>query len=209
MTYRDKVDIVRDNIITNVSVYANNLAGCYYLYIFENQCFEMYYGTDNFLHLTGVGTSLSPNQFYNLAKSRQLQSNQIFFNARFPLATAIKKTKSLKDIDKFITEGYFIIKDLETETDIYPYAITNIDQSILVGLKSEENGDIYIPKSLRVKGNIFNKTTNDKLFDIHYIFSKTDKQGLYNKLLYSEKKILIIWMTGSKEKFHKKCWISS
>lgn len=33
---------------------------------------------------------------------------------------------------------YFVIKDLVTEHDTYPYAITNIDQSILLGLKSEE-----------------------------------------------------------------------
>lgn len=68
MTRQEKIDIVRNNIISSVYVYSNKLAGKYYLYIFEGNCFEMYYGTDNFLHLTGVGTRLSPNQFYVLAK---------------------------------------------------------------------------------------------------------------------------------------------
>ena len=64
MTIQDKLDIVKNNVINAASVYSKQLAGKYYLYVFEGNCFEMYYGTDNFLHLTGAGTSLSPNQFY-------------------------------------------------------------------------------------------------------------------------------------------------
>ena len=64
MTYQDKVRLVRNNIVSNAQVYKNELAGKYYLYIFENQCFEMYFGTDNYLHLTGVGSQIGPNQFY-------------------------------------------------------------------------------------------------------------------------------------------------
>ena len=135
MTRQDKINIVRNNIITNVQIYSSQLAGRYYLYIFENQCFEMYYGVDNFLHLTGVGTRLSPSQFYSLAKSGQLHSNQLFFNSRFPLPTAMKKSDNLSGLGKFISEGYFVIKDLVTDTCVYPYAITNIDRSVLLGLK--------------------------------------------------------------------------
>jgi hypothetical protein len=187
MTRQDKIDIVKDNIIKNVQIYSSQLAGHYYLYVFENQCFEMYYGTDNFLHLTGVGTKLSPAQFYSLAKNGQLQSNQLFFNKRFPLPTAMKKSDNLKDLDKFIVEGYFVIKDLVTDTCVYPYAITNIDQSVLLGLKEENDDDIYVPKSFRVKGNIFNKTTDENLFEIQYILSKTDIQAKYDTVLYAEK----------------------
>ena len=68
MTIQDKLDIVKNNVINAASVYSKQLAGRFYLYVFEGNCFEMYYGTDNFLHLTGAGTSLSPNQFYQLAK---------------------------------------------------------------------------------------------------------------------------------------------
>ena len=64
-----------------------------------------------------------------------LQSNQIKCNKRFPLSVAIKKSANLIELDKFVTEGYFVIKDLVTDTYIYPYAITNIDQSVLIGLK--------------------------------------------------------------------------
>lgn len=186
MTRQNKIDIVRNSIIANAQIYSSQLVGRYYLYIFENQCFEMYYGTENYLHLTGVGTSLSPSQFYNLAKSGHLQSNQIFFNQRFPLPTALIKSDNLKNLGKFIVEGYFVIKDLVTDTCTYPYAITNIDQSVLLGLKQETVGEIYVPKSFRIKGNIFNKTTDENIFEIQYILSKTNIQAKYDTVLYAE-----------------------
>ena len=104
-----KIDIVRNNVIKNVKIYSSQLAGHYYLYIFENQYFEMYYGTDNYLHLTGVGTRLSPSQFYNLAKSGQLQSNQLFFN---------------KTTDENIFEIQYILSktDIEAKYDTVLYA---------------------------------------------------------------------------------------
>lgn len=186
MTRQNKIDIVRNSIIANAQIYSSQLVGRYYLYIFENQCFEMYYGTENYLHLTGVGTSLSPSQFYNLAKSGHLQSNQIFFNQRFPLPTALIKSDNLKNLENFIVEGYFVIKDLVTDTCTYPYAITNIDQSVLLGLKQETVGEIYVPKSFRIKGNIFNKTTDENIFEIQYILSKTNIQAKYDTVLYAE-----------------------
>lgn len=185
----------------------NKLAGKYYLYIFEDNCFEMYYGTDNFLHLTGVGTRLSPNQFYVLAKRGALQSNQLYFNKRFPLPTAMKKSANLIDLEKFVTDGFFVIKDLETETSTYPYAITNIDQSVLIGLKSEEvTKKIYVPKSFRIKGNILNKTTDKNLFEIQYILSKTDIQGKYDTVLYKEDDNLDMLDDGVKNKISEIVW---
>ncbi|MDE7200328.1 MAG: hypothetical protein K2O91_00110 [Lachnospiraceae bacterium] len=186
MTRQDKIDIVRNNVITNAQTYSSQLAGRYYLYIFENHCFEMYYGIDNYLHLTGVGTYLSPSQFYSLAKSGHLQSSQMYFNQRFPLSTAMKKSDNLKDLGNFVSEGYFIIKDFATDTCIYPYAITNIDQSVLIGLKQEEIEEIYVPKSFRVKGNIFDKSTSENIFEIQYILCKIDMEEKYDTILYGE-----------------------
>ena len=80
MTYQDKVQLVRENIVLNAQIYKSALAGRYYLYIFENQCFE-------------------------LSKNNQLQANQIFFSNRFPLKTAIQKTSNLSSLPNFIKEG--------------------------------------------------------------------------------------------------------
>lgn len=187
MTKQDKIDTIRNNIITGVQVYANKLAGKYYLYIFEGNCFEMCYDTDNFMHLTGADTRLSPNQFYEPAKNGHLSSNQLLFHSRYPLSTAMKKSASLTVLEKFVKEGFFVIKDLVTDTCTYPYAITNIDQSVLMGLKSEvDTGEIYVPKSLRIKGNIFNKAKDGNIFEIKYILSKTDIQAQYDTILYQE-----------------------
>jgi hypothetical protein len=57
---------------------------------------------------------------------------------------------------------------------------------VLIGLKEEASGEIYVPKSFRVKGNIFNKTTNENLFEIQYILSKTDVEAKYDTVLYAE-----------------------
>lgn len=92
----------------------------------------------------------------------------------------------LLNVSKFIKEGYFVIKNLVTDTYVYPYAITNIDQSLLIGLKEEDVNELYIPQSFRVKGNIFNKTPNENIFEIQYILCKTDIQAKYNTILYAE-----------------------
>lgn len=199
MNYEAKAELVRNNIISAAKAYQEMLVGRYYLYIFENQCFEMYYGTDNFLHLTGAGTKLSANQFYGLAVSGKLQPKQLFFNQRFPLQTALKKTEYLSELEKFVKEGYFIVKDLKTATVLYPYTITNIDHSVLLGLKEETDKEIHIPKSFRVKGNIYNKAENNNLYEINFICSKKDYQGLYDTVLYKEK----AWETLPKEMLEK------
>lgn len=188
MAYQDKVENVRANIFAAVQAYKDYLVGKYYLYIFENNYFEMYYGTENFMHLTGVASNLSPNQFYELAKNKTLQNSQIYFNDRYPLRTALKKTKNLANLKNFVNSGYFVVRDLETESEIYPYTITDIDRSVLIALKEEEiEHEIYIPKSFRVKGNIFGKADNDKMHEINFILSKNDDAGLYNTILYQEK----------------------
>lgn len=186
MTHQDKVKLVRDNIVLGAVVY-KELVGKYYLYVFENGFLEMYFGTDNYMHLTGVGSRVNSKQFYELAKEHKLQEKQIFFSSRFPLRTAIQKTTCLFDLPNFVKEGYFIIQDLITDTAKYPYVITNIDQSILMGLKMEDGtDDIYIPKSFRVNGKIFEKAEKDKIFEINYILSKTDKERKYNTILYKD-----------------------
>jgi len=186
MRYQDKVKLVRENIVENALIY-KELVGKYYLYIFENKHFEMYFGIDNYMHLTGVGSRVNSRQFYELAKERRLQEKQIFFSERFPLKTAIQKTTWLSNLPDFISEGYFIIEDLITDTAKYPYAITNIEQSVLMGLKVEDDiGSIYIPKSFRVKGKIFDKAERNKIYEINWILSKNDRNGNYDTIQYRD-----------------------
>lgn len=190
MAYNNRIDIVRKNIYIDVKMYQNVLAGKYFMYVFNNECFEMYFGIDNFLHLTGVGTKLSANQFYKLAKKKQLQNNQMYFDNRYSLSSAIKKTSMLHQLRDFVCNSFYIVKNFKTNTEFYPYTITNVDLSLLLGLKTEESATIYIPKSLRVKDNTFIKNSSKNIYQIQAIFSKTDKLGAYDTILYQEKNIL-------------------
>ena len=190
MDIENKKSILRDNIIKAAHIYSYKMAGKHYLYIFEGHCFEMYYGIENFLHLVGVDTRLSPIDFYRNAQRGILNTGQFGFSARHPLATAWKKSKALLKLESFLHEGYFIIKDVETETAFYPYAITDIDRSLLLGLdrdKKVKDTEIYIPQSLRIKGNIFNKSEDNKIFEINSIFSKTDYEAPYSLILYKDR----------------------
>ena len=186
--YKERIELLKNSIYEAAQTYKEKLAGKYYLYVFESQCFEMYFGTDNFKHLTGVASKLSPNQFYQLAKERKLEAGQLYFNDRYPLTTSLKKTKGLIHLDDFTSEGYFVIKDLETATETYPYAITDINRSLLIGLKEECDTGIYIPKSFRVKGDIFKKAESPQMFEIDGIFAKTDIEGKYDQMLYGDKR---------------------
>ncbi len=184
MSRQETIINIKNKIIENADIYSSQLAGRYYLYIFDNKCFEMYYGTENYLHLTGVGTNLSSSQFYQLAKNGQLQTTQLFFNERYPIKVANKKTTYLANIENFIREDNLIIKNLITTTCTYPYAIVNRDLSILLGIKEETIDNIYIPKSFRVKGNIFNKTIDENVFNIDYILGKKDFASKYDLVFF-------------------------
>lgn len=185
MNYRDKIKLVRKNIIDSADVYKNEMAGRYFIYIFEEEQFEMYYGIKNFKHLTGAGSSLSPEQFYKLATSGRLQENQLFFNSRFPLTIALKKSEGLKSINLFKQEELFIIKDLETDTATYPYALTNLDKSLLVIFDPQivSGKTYYVPSSFRVDDkNIFKKTKSENIFSVDFILSKTDIGKEYSQI---------------------------
>ncbi len=67
-TKTDKKNAIRRDIIESATVYSNNMAGKRYLYVYGDEYFEMYFPTDHFLHLTGVGTKLSAKGFYKNAK---------------------------------------------------------------------------------------------------------------------------------------------
>ena len=178
---------VKNNILNSAEIYKTELAGKYYLYVFENLSFEMYYGIENFKHLTGADSKLTPVDFYRKAKDKILQTSQLDFSPRFPLSVALKKSNELCSLGDFAKEGFFVVKDYITKSVTYPYAITNLDNSLLLGLMLESKEEIYVPKSFRVKDKSFDKAQEGNVFQIDYIFSKKDKLGLYDTLAYRGK----------------------
>jgi hypothetical protein len=185
-----KKEQVRRNIIDSAQVYKEKLVGKHFIYIFGDECFEMYFKVSSFKHLTGVNSTLSAKQFYSLASKGHLQKSQLSFNSRYPLTISIKKTEGLKVIDLFISEELFVIKNLVTPSATYPYALTNLDKSILVVLETKQTSQetYYVPKSFRVKDkNIFDKTHEVSIEAVDFILSKKDVKKKYDTLHMQDK----------------------
>ena len=87
-----------------------------------------------------------------------------------------------------IVSGAVVYKELVGK--YYLYVFENGFLEMYFGtdnLKMEDGtDDIYIPKSFRVNGKIFEKAEKDKIFEINYILSKTDKERKYNTILYKD-----------------------
>lgn len=74
---------------------------------------------------------------------------------------------------------------MEKEDEPYPYVLTTLDKSICLGLDKLE-GNIYYPKSLRIKGNIMNKTF-ENIYSVDFILSKTDIRAKFSTIHFREK----------------------
>ncbi len=68
------IDNLKVNIIHEIYAaaleYKNNMVGKTFLYVFVNRFIEVIFKTDNFKHLSGIASTLTPNEFYNEAISR-------------------------------------------------------------------------------------------------------------------------------------------
>ena len=69
----DKKNVIRQGITEAEIVYFQNLAGKTFLYVCGDEYFEVSFPIDHFLHLTGVETRLSTEDFYKNAKNLFLQ----------------------------------------------------------------------------------------------------------------------------------------
>ena len=85
---------IRTQIIQASHVYQNKPAGKVFLYVIGDTFFEVVFQTKCFLHLTGVGSTLSAQDFYEKAKKSILTTDQIYFDQRHPYYSA-KKTALL------------------------------------------------------------------------------------------------------------------
>ena len=67
------LDNLKVNIIPEIYAaaleYKNNMVGKTFLYVFDNRFIEVIFKTDNFKHLLGIASTLTPNEFYNEAIS--------------------------------------------------------------------------------------------------------------------------------------------
>lgn len=166
--------------------YKNKMVGKTFLYTFDNRFIEVTFKTDNFKHLSGIASTLTPNEFYNEAISRTFEKEQINFTSRHPYDLAKKKLKHLKNIYTMSSSECFIQEDITTNTATYKFGTTNLNFSLLLTEDIDSFGILrsekYITKSLRDKDS-FDKSR--VVHEVTHIFVKSNNVKKYSLLTYS------------------------
>ena len=132
-----KKEAIRTEIIKAAKIYSKELANRSFLYAYGNKCIEVVFPTYKFLHLTGVETNLSPDDFYKKAKSGQLTCNQFKFSKRHPYQIAKRKLSCLYRLNELTNKMVFILKNLKTNT--YTYKLSVYDLVFTIGLEDFAN----------------------------------------------------------------------
>ena len=188
-TKADKKNVIRQDIIDAADVYSQNLAGKTFLYVYGEEFFEVSFPVNRFLHLTGVKTNLSANDFYKNAKKGKLTNNQFYFDAQHPYANAKKKLPCLKRLPELTNDMVCILKDMQTVTIIYKLSVTNLEFTLglteNIDIQGKKINDFFLPMSLRVEDTSVKKSNDGEIVD--FIFSKDASRTKYDSILVEDK----------------------
>lgn len=167
-TKADKKNVIRQDIIDAADVYSQNLAGKTFLYVYGEEFFEVSFPVNRFLHLTGVKTNLSANDFYKNAK---------------------KKLPCLKRLPELTNDMVCILKDMQTVTIIYKLSVTNLEFTLglteNIDIQGKKINDFFLPMSLRVEDTSVKKSNDGEIVD--FIFSKDASRTKYDSILVEDK----------------------
>lgn len=128
--------LIRTDIINGLAVYKTELAGKYFLYVFDNRYIEVFFGRGNFKHLTGVASRLNGKRFYSKAEKSQLTTSQFWFTNDNPFRTAKDKCSRLERLPELVSDDTILMEEIVTNSCTYSFGTTNLDFS--VGLLSEQ-----------------------------------------------------------------------
>lgn len=181
--YIRKREEIRLSIIEAARKYKEELLGKKFAYIYDSYLLEVSYTKKTFLHLTGVDTRLTATAFFQEAIKGTLQGNQISFNQRFPLTTAEKKCKGLKNLDYLISKDIFVLEGIDTQTLYYEKGLNDLDMTLLLRKLSQNlESALYAPQSLRIRDRSFERC--QKVYSVDFILVKQYGDKLYNQLTY-------------------------
>ena len=141
-TKADKKNLIRQAIINSANIYSRNLAGKAFLYVYEDEYFEVSVPIDHFLHLTGVETYLTAREFYRNAKRNKLTSKQFYFTSKHPYANAKKKLPCLARLPELTNDTVCILKDMKTLTIIYKLSVTNLEFTLGLTANTDKHGNL-------------------------------------------------------------------
>lgn len=178
---------IRKDIIDAAKIYSTQLVGKMFLYVYAGKFFRVLFLGRSFLHLTGVvSKGLNAKRFYDNAKNGTLTENQFDFSLpSHPFNTVKAKILCLKKLPELTNTQIYVLEDLETHTVTFQLAISSL--AFTLGLQSipgDEIGKIFIPKSLRVKGNPLAKCSNFQKVD--FIFSKDASKKKFDVLEFAD-----------------------
>lgn len=181
-----KAQIIR-RIHSAAIKYKNYFVGNTYMFVYQNQYIEVMFKKSSFLHLTGVSTNISAENFFEHALIRNgLRPQEVLFGQDHPYDLADKKTQYLTDLYKITITDVVIATDIRTMTFKYSIGITNLEFIICLGDDTDFEGKLKskckVPYSFRVE-EIENNKFN-KLYDVTHIFKKKTGEKKYNVLTY-------------------------
>ncbi len=189
---QDKINIV-NTIIQAAADYKTYMVGRSFLYVFEGRYIEVIYRARDFLHLTGVDTNLSANEFYKEAIRGTLRHTQIFFSKRHPYDLCVRKMLHLAHITAVTNSSIFLLEDLVTNTFQYKFGLSELNFTVCLDADKDSNqmivSDHYIVRSLRVEDS-FDRSSG--AFEVQYIFVKPNDVRLYPTISYTDHRINII-----------------
>lgn len=169
--------------------YKEVFVGNTFMFVFNNDYFEVMFKKSSFMHLTGVASSLRADDFYNHAlMQRGLRPGEIFFNEEHPYDLADKKTDMLVDIGDIIDKDANVITDIETKTFSYKLGVANLEFTICLGDDKNSQGEIQgnckVPYSFRVEG--IDSSKSDNIYPVSHVLKKKTGEKKYHILTYGD-----------------------
>lgn len=184
----NKKEQIRNKVITGAQKYKNYLVGKEFLVICEDftECIVRFYAND-FIHLTGLLSNLSDDDFFNNCCNSALSTGNIETLQKYNWRTLKNKFNRIENIDQ-IMYGNFLnskfITNLHTNTATFPVAISNFDIDACIGFNTSYNK----ARTLRKQSN---STTYDSCKNIIAVFAKQPNVEQYNeKIFLPDKNIL-------------------
>lgn len=166
--------------------YKKYLIGKTFMFVYGDKKIEVIFKKDAFLHLTGVGTTLSAKDFFKKAERKTLRKGELYIDADHPADFADIKTQHLSRLYELTISSIFLYEDIVTMTATYSLGLANLEFTLCCGKNTDKNGiqtNEYIPYSFRI-GDIDNSKFGD-MHEVEYIFSKPTSQKKYSDISYS------------------------
>lgn len=171
---------VRTVLISSAKEYKDNFANKLYIIFAEDFKFNKYYTVlakeDNFLHLTGVITNLSPQDFYNKCISGNLLESDFDIGNKQRKGSIRRKINVLNDAMNMFVAGKKIVMEEKFVKNKVVCSFATSDNTCTLGFILENNAK---PKTL-LKGNELKN-----MIDVEWIVELDKYSDKINRIVYN------------------------